>query len=124
MFMSTVKELTCVVCPVGCKIKITHDGEKIESVEGNRCDRGYNYAVQEIKNPLRTLVTSVKVNNGNYPLASVRSSKEVPLNKINDLMDIIKNTEVDAPVKKGDVVIENPLDLGADIVATRSVNKE
>jgi CxxC motif-containing protein len=122
--MSTVKELTCVVCPVGCKIKITHDGEKIESVEGNRCDRGYNYAVQEIKNPLRTLVTSVKVNNGNYPLASVRSSKEVPLNKINDLMDIIKNTEVDAPVKKGDVVIENPLDLGADIVATRSVNKE
>jgi CxxC motif-containing protein len=124
MFMSTVKELTCVVCPVGCKIKITHDGEKIESVEGNRCDRGYNYAVQEIKNPLRTLVTSVKVNNGNYPLASVRSSKEVPLNKINDLMDIIKNTEVDAPVKKGDVVIENPLDLGADIVATRSVDKE
>jgi CxxC motif-containing protein len=122
--MSTVKELTCVVCPVGCKIKITHDGEKIESVEGNRCDRGYNYAVQEIKNPLRTLVTSVKVNNGNYPLASVRSSKEVPLNKINDLMDIIKNTEVDAPVKKGDVVIENPLDLGADIVATRSVDKE
>jgi CxxC motif-containing protein len=121
--MSTVKELTCVVCPVGCKIKITHDGEKIESVEGNRCDRGYNYAVQEIKNPLRTLVTSVKVNNGNYPLASVRSSKEVPLNKINDLMDIIKNTKVDAPVKKGDVIIKNPLDLGADIIATRSVEK-
>ena len=122
--MSEVKELTCVVCPVGCKIKITHDGEKIESVEGNRCDRGYNYAVQEIKNPLRTLVTSVKVNNGNYPLASVRSSKEVPLNKINDLMDIIKNTEVDPPVKKGDVVIKNPLDLDADIVATRSVDKK
>jgi CxxC motif-containing protein len=121
--MSTVKELTCVVCPVGCKIKITYDGDKIESVEGNKCDRGYNYAVQEIKNPLRTLVTSVKVKNGNYPLASVRSSKEVPLNKINDLMDIIKNTEVDAPVKKGDVVIKNPLDLDADIVATRSVDK-
>lgn len=122
--MSTVKELTCVVCPVGCKIKITYNGDKIESVEGNKCDRGYNYAVQEIKNPLRTLVTSIKVNNGNYPLASVRSSKEVPLNKIKDLMDIIKNTEVDAPVKKGDVVIKNPLDLDADIVATRSVDKE
>ncbi|MEA1973929.1 MAG: DUF1667 domain-containing protein [Bacillota bacterium] len=36
-------------------------------------------------------------------------------------MNIINKVEVDAPIKMGDVVIENILNLGINIVATRSI---
>ena len=34
-------------------------------------------------------------------------------------MKIINSTEVTAPIKKGDIVIENILALGVDVVAAR-----
>ncbi|POZ93419.1 molybdopterin oxidoreductase, partial [Petrotoga halophila DSM 16923] len=37
---------------------------------------------------------------------------------------ILKETKVKAPVKRGDVVIQNILDTGSDIIATRSVNRK
>ena len=34
------RELTCIVCPLGCRIKVELDGDKIVSVTGNTCPRG------------------------------------------------------------------------------------
>jgi CxxC motif-containing protein len=41
---------------------------------------------------------------------------------IHDAMEIIGEKEVEAPVKLGQVIVENILDSGADVVATRNLN--
>ena len=116
-------KLKCVRCPLGCmlKVKVTENG--IE-VEGNRCPRGEEFAVQEVENPMRILTTSVKVSGGALPLVSVKTSKAVPKDKIEELMEHIKSLEVKAPVKIGDVLEKNLLGLGVDLVATRDCDEK
>jgi CxxC motif-containing protein len=121
------KKIVCTNCPLGCKINVVYaDADEIEIVEvkGNRCKRGLEFVKQEITDPLRVVVTSVKVEDGEIPMASVRSDKPVPLRLMQDIMKILKETKVKAPVKRGDVVIQNILNTGSDIIATRSVNRK
>ena len=44
-----------------------------------------------------------------------------PKDKIEDCMEIIRNTPVTAPVKLGEVLIRNAAGTGVDIVATATV---
>ncbi|PNR89468.1 molybdopterin oxidoreductase [Petrotoga sp. 9T1HF07.CasAA.8.2] len=121
------KKIVCTQCPLGCKINVVYaDADEIEIVEvkGNRCKRGLEFVKQEITDPLRVVVTSVKVEDGEIPMASVRSDKPVPLRLMQDIMKTLKQAKVKAPVKRGDVVIQNILDTGSDIIATRSVDRK
>ena len=113
-----MEEMKCVRCPLGCTLKIRITEEGIE-VEGNKCPRGVEFANQEIRDPRRILTTSVKVIGGKLPLVSVKTSDAVPRSKIPDLMKRIKEISVKAPVKIGDVIEEDILGLGVDLVATR-----
>jgi CxxC motif-containing protein len=63
------------------------------------------------------------VENGEWPLVSVKSSKPVPKDKIFDVLEEIKKTIVNAPVKSGRIVIKNVAGIGIDVVATKTVNK-
>ncbi|TYB80835.1 MAG: DUF1667 domain-containing protein [Kosmotoga sp.] len=114
--------ITCTVCPVGCKIFVSDESGEIV-IEGNRCERGYEYAMNEIVRPKRTLPTSVKVIGGNQPLVSVKSSKPIDLKKIADIMEKIKSIAVKAPVRIGDVVVDDIDGEGTSLIATRNVNK-
>ena len=112
------KNLICVSCPLGCPIEVEIENGKVVAVTGNTCKRGDAYARAEITNPVRSLTTSVKVENGIHPVVPVKSSGPVPKDKMFECMNIINSVTVKAPVKIGDVVIENILELGVDIVAT------
>ncbi len=121
------KKIVCTQCPLGCKINVVYaDADEIEIVEvkGNRCKRGLEFVKQEITDPLRVVVTSVKVEDGEIPMASVRSDKPVPLRLMQDIMKVLKQTKIKAPVKRGDVIIQNILGTGSDIIATRSVDRK
>ncbi|MBM7558669.1 DUF1667 domain-containing protein [Marinitoga litoralis] len=119
-----VKELTCVRCPLGCKVRIEYTEElEVIDVAGNKCPRGREYAIQEISDPHRILVTSVKVKNGKYPLASIKTTEAIPLRLFDEAMRIIEKLEIEAPVKMGDIIIENFLDTGANLIVTRSIER-
>ena len=113
------KSLICVSCPLGCPIEVEIENGQVVAVTGNTCKRGDAYARAEITNPVRSLTTSVKVENGVHPVVPVKSSGPVPKDKMFDCMKVINSATIKAPVKIGDVVIENILDLGVDIVATK-----
>lgn len=120
--MRTV-EIVCVQCPMGCKLKIITDEEnKISDISGYTCERGKQYAVQEITDPKRIIPSSIKVVNGELPLVSVKTDRPVSKKLISEIMLIIKKSAVTAPVKVGQVLVKNILGTGADIVATRQVN--
>jgi CxxC motif-containing protein len=128
--MSAKKELTCVRCPNGCTIVVELDesGKILVDAEGklairkeNPCKMGDEWAKQEIENPLRTISSSIPVENGDSLMVSVRTSRPIPLAKIFDVMGEIRKKTLKAPVMINDVIIANPADTDTDIIATRDV---
>ncbi|HEY8499648.1 MAG TPA: DUF1667 domain-containing protein [Clostridia bacterium] len=119
--MPEMKNLICINCPIGCMLEVTLDGDTINSIRGYQCKRGFEYARAECTNPVRTVTSTVKVKNGNLSVAPVKTEKPIPKRLILDCMKEINRCCVQAPVKTGDVIVENLLGTGVNIVATGSV---
>lgn len=120
--MSDTKSLICIVCPVGCPITVRLDGKKIESILGNKCRRGREYAESECTNPVRTVTSTVKVLNGELPVAPVKTDKPIPKHLILDCMREINKCTVNAPVQIGEPIIRNILGTEANIIATGNIS--
>ena len=112
-----MKEIVCIVCPNGCALKIEGEGADI-SVSGNKCKRGETFAIGEMTNPVRTICTTVRTSFENAPVVPVRVSKDIPKDKIFDVMRETGKITVTKPVKRGDALIENVCGTGADIIVT------
>ena len=119
----TEQEITCIICPIGCKILVKKDNSTCEIIDGYKCKKGIEYATNEALDPHRMLTSSIIVINGKWPLVSVKSSKPVPKNKIIEVKNQIKKANVKAPVTSGQTIIKNVLNLGIDIIATKSIEK-
>ena len=113
-----MKELTCIVCPRGCSLKVDEN----MNVTGNFCPRGAKYAISELTHPMRTLTSSVRVNNRENTVVSVKTSGEIPKEKMFSLMEHINSLKVEAPVNIGDIVSHNPLGLEVDIIITKKLD--
>ena len=111
------REMTCIVCPMGCRLTVTKDGENIK-VTGNTCPRGEKYARQEFTNPMRTVTSSVFVDGGKISMCSVKTKDTISKSIIPQVLREIRATRVKAPVSIGDVIIPNVCGSGVDIVAT------
>lgn len=112
-----MKEFTCIVCPRGCRLTIDDQ----MNVTGNFCPRGKDYAISEVTNPVRSITSSVRVTNREDLLVSVKTSGPIPKGKIFEVMDEINKIGVKAPCHIGQVVKENVLGLGVDIVITKEI---
>ena len=115
-----MKELVCIVCPRGCTMTLEGEGKDIK-VSGNSCKRGAEFAVSEMTEPKRTICTTVRTAFPDVPVLPVRVSKEIPKDKIFDVMAQINKVTVKEKVKRGEVIIKDVLGLGADIIATSGV---
>ena len=113
-----MKELTCIVCPRGCRLQI----DEAMNVTGNFCPRGKQYAISELTNPVRTITSSIRVKNRPYTLVSVKTSCAIPKGKIFEVMQEIDQLAVDAPTRIGDVVKAHILGLDADIIITKNID--
>jgi len=114
-------KLICVSCPKGCTLTVTTDGDTIVEVRDASCKRGEAYAHQEITDPRRMVATTVKVNHGTHPLVPVYTAAPVPKPLIFDILAEIRKTELQAPVKTEQIVIENVLDTGINVIASRDM---
>ncbi|HDZ91678.1 MAG: DUF1667 domain-containing protein [Deltaproteobacteria bacterium] len=120
------KELVCVICPNGCFLEADvvqgESGTEVRQVEGALCKKGVKWASQELVEPLRTIASSVLVEGGEIPLASVRTDQAIPLEAIGRVMEEIKKITVRAPVRIGDVILVRPSGAACNIIATRNVS--
>lgn len=113
------RELICVACPLGCSITVDFDADgNVSSVTGNTCKRGDAYARTEVTNPTRMITTTVKVVGGKSYVVPVKSANPIPKNMMFECMEVINKASIKAPVNIGDVVVENILGTGVDIIAT------
>ena len=116
------KEFVCIVCPSSCRLSVFEEDGKIK-VTGNECRRGEEHGIQEYREPLRMLTTTVAVNGGAFSRLPVISSREIPKAKLNECLDLLYKEMVSAPVRCGDVIVKNICDTGADVIASRSLNE-
>ena len=115
------KVITCINCPVGCRMTVTLSGAgAFVSVSGNTCPRGAKYAEQECTRPMRTVTAVLPVPGSETPL-SVKTSAPVPKELIPEIMRRLGRVSVSLPVSVGDVVVPDILQTGSDIVATRDL---
>jgi len=106
---------------MGCRIAVQMDGGSVVSVTGNTCKRGDIYARNEVTAPVRTVTTTIKVTGGTSDRVSCKTKEPVPKGKIFDVMDAINKASCKAPVKIGDVLIDDVCGTGIAVVATKSV---
>jgi len=118
------RHFVCVVCPVGCEIDVVHDGSKIISVEGNKCEKSEEFVRQELIEPMRILTTTVRIEGSRWPVIPVRTGKSVPKRLFPRIMKQLRRVELQAPVNMLDVVVRDVLRTGANIMATRTVPRE
>ena len=116
------KEIICTVCPKGCHITVTGEGNIPELVEGYTCSRGLTYASDEFSHPVRILTTTVKVAGTADELLPVRSAQPLPKEKLLDCMAILRKADVKKPVAQYDVVVPDICGTGINIVAVKAID--
>ncbi len=112
-------EITCIGCPLGCKIKV-ETGEKGFKTTGEGCPRGVAYAKDELTAPKRVLTAVVAVE-GREILLPVKTAKAIPKEKLFEAMAEIKQIRVKPPVTIGQIVWENLAGTGVGLVAGKDV---
>lgn len=110
-------ELTCIVCPVGCRVTVEVEGTQMR-VSGNQCRRGGAYCRQEVACPMRTVTSLVAVVGGELPLCPVKTAQAVPRDKVPAVLAALRTLRVQAPIAIGDVIARDIAGTGVALVAT------
>lgn len=113
-------ELTCINCPVGCRLKVTVENGAVTEIVGNQCKRGAAYAKQECIAPQRIITAVVPVAGSKMPL-SVKTRSPIPKQLIFACMEALADLKLTAPIAPGTVVLENICGTGVDVIATKRV---
>ena len=115
--LKKVRELTCIVCPRGCPLKVSFTAEgAIDAISGNACKRGLTYAENECTHPRRTVTSTVRLAGGG--VVAVKTADTVPKEDMFRVMKEINEAVAPAGVKIGDVIIDDVAGTGVKVVAT------
>lgn len=118
-----MREVICIVCPKGCHLQVSQNKDTGEyEVRGATCDRGMDYGINEVTNPVRVLTSTVQIEGSALVRCPVRTNGSIPKAKIFESMEEINRVRLQAPVRVGDVVIKDIAGTGVELIATRSVD--
>ncbi|MDY0236506.1 MAG: DUF1667 domain-containing protein [Gudongella sp.] len=114
------KTFKCQVCPVGCTLQVSIINNVL-IIEGNRCSRGVEYAKSVNETSPQVLFGRCLLLNASMGRLPVKTTKAIPAELKYQVMENIRNTSVNAPITKGQVIIKNILDLNIDVISMRKV---
>ena len=121
-------KFNCTTCPSECllTVEVERDADgalvEVHSVTGNNCPRGDKFAHQELTCPTRVLTTTVAVSGGDETLLPVRTAEAIPLALHAQAMNLIRSLVVNAPIRMGDVVLEDLLDTNINLIASMNID--
>ncbi|PKP97537.1 MAG: molybdopterin oxidoreductase [Alphaproteobacteria bacterium HGW-Alphaproteobacteria-13] len=114
-------DFVCINCPLSCSLELREEAGEIVEVKGSDCKLGEKYAAEEFKDPRRVLTTTVNARGGIVALLPVHSVGAIPKRLVRDAVRALAGVTVDAPVAFGQVIAENILDTGVDVVSSREL---
>lgn len=107
--------MICTVCPKSCVMQVTAHPF---SVSGNCCEKGENFARQELENPKRVLTAVVGTDDPKNPVLSVRTDRAIDKSELFSVMKKVKRIRVKGAAVPGQVICRNIAGTGADLIAT------
>lgn len=115
------RDVLCIRCPKGCRLKLKIGDEVI--VKGHECELGEEYGKQEAEDPRRVVPTTVKIRHARWDRLPVRTKRGIPISKIGEFMEEIKETEVEAPVEKGEIIMKDIAGTSISLMAERDMER-
>jgi NADPH-dependent 2,4-dienoyl-CoA reductase/sulfur reductase-like enzyme/CxxC motif-containing protein len=107
--------LICTMCPKSCVIIISENG----AMMGYGCDRGYDFAIQELKAPNSVLTGTVAIEGAMWPRLPCKTDQPLPRHQLRAAAAALSLLKVYAPVFMGDLLYENLGGLGVNVIATK-----
>jgi len=118
-----MKQITCIICPAGCRITV-NENEGRRMFSGNKCARGAEFVNTELTFPMRSLTTTVRTAFPDAPVLPVRTSREVPKERITEIIRELSKVTVTEKIGIGETVVANILETGCDIIATSDLSRD
>lgn len=109
-----MKEFVCIVCPNGCCLQADDEG----NVHNAKCERGIRFAIEEMNCPKRTVCSTVVTAFEDFPVLPVRTSQEIPKEKIGELMEMLNGICVKQRLRRGEILVEHLFGTEADLIST------
>ena len=112
----TIRNLTCIVCPRGCALRVTLRDKEVVEVQGNACKRGAAYAENECTHPVRTLTTTQRCEDGS--IVAVKTTAPIPKELLFDAMKAVNSATAPRDAEIGQIIMRDLLGTGVDLVVT------
>jgi CxxC motif-containing protein len=119
----TDDELTCIVCPIGCRMTVDRTADGQIAVSGNRCKRGAAYAQEEFQDPRRVVTGTCAISGADAARLPVRSTNGVPVDQVSVFLRAMYELRFSAPVKRGDLLATDLGSTGIDLIATMTAEE-
>lgn len=113
------RDMICIICPRGCSM-VAESADGTIKVTGNSCPKGQEYAINECLHPVRTVTATVRVENRENTMVSVKTQTPVPMENMMDVMGALRAICVKAPLAIGDIILDNV--FGTSIIVTKAVD--
>lgn len=118
--MDTVTYL-CTGCQLRCQLVVTVIDHLVQSVQGNRCQRGRDLAHQRIKATAGELTLRLRVSGGAASQVEARASQPVTPDVARAIALAVRALRLPAPVHAGDCVVSNAANLKVDLIALSDI---
>lgn len=112
------RELTCIGCPMGCRIAADLENGEVSNIQGYSCKIGERYAREELTAPKRMVTGLCPVLGTHVPLA-VKTSKPIDKRLIFACLKQIAAYTAVTPIHAGTVLIQGVCGTDVDILATQ-----
>lgn len=121
--MRNSHNFTCINCPLSCSLELVEENGEVLEVTGGECNLGKKYAEEEFRDPRRMVTTTVEVRGGLLPLLPVVSDSPVPKGLVTEAAKVLSEVVVDAPIEEGQLIYEDILGTGVNIISSRKLGK-
>ena len=119
-----IKEMTCIECPLGCNLAVDIENCRMVKVSGNQCPKGESYARSEVENPQRFFTSTVLCQGMDLKMLPVRTDQPIPKSRIIEAGLEARKLKITEQVSSGEIIKNNFLGLGVDLVAARAAYKK
>lgn len=86
------------------------------TVSGNKCARGDLYGREELKGERKIVTYRAATTFEQVPTVEVKTTATVPKELVFKLIRLIKKQKIDRPMKRGEVLLHQPLGMELDVV--------
>ncbi len=122
------REIICISCPIGCHLSVSYRDngnvqEKDIQIENNKCSRGLIYGKEEILSPKRVVTATCAIDSIHMARIPVKTTGALLKNSIYPLLEDLYKIKLMPPVSAGDIVLENFMNSGINVIATRSLSR-